>query len=74
MSEFSKKNYFERRKLSIEELVKYYCELRKYEYQQGTKLKGIELRKHLYCIVSLILKMDQIFSKEKFPNISPHIK
>lgn len=65
MEDFKKKNYFERRKMAIEELVWYYAELRKYEHKQGKELKCIELRKKIYFLVSLILKIDQVLSKEK---------
>ena len=65
MDEFKKKNYFVRNKMSIEELVNYYCELRKYNYKKGTNLKGINFRKKVHFIISLILKIDQILSMEK---------
>ena len=65
MTNFTKKNYFQRRKMSIELLVQYYAELRKYNYENGDRLKGIELRKKIYFLISFILKMDQVFSKEK---------
>lgn len=60
-----KLSLFERRKLAIEDLVKYYAELRKYNYKNGEKLKGIELRKKIHFLVSLILKIDQFLSKEE---------
>ena len=65
MQDFKYLNLLERRKLAIEELVKYYSELRKYEYHKGEKLNFIELRKKLHFIISLILITDQLISKEK---------
>ena len=60
MNDFKHLNLFEIRNLAIEELVKYYCELRKYEYNCGKKLNFIDLRKKLHFIIILILKIDQI--------------
>ena len=45
MDEFKKLSLLEKRKLAIEDLIKYYSELRKYEYDNGYELKYIELRK-----------------------------
>ncbi len=63
--EFKPLNLIELRELAIEELVKYYSELRKYEYNKGKKLNGINLRKKIHIIISTILKIDQLLSKEK---------
>ena len=60
----------EKRKMAIEELVKYYAEYRIYCYNKGDKLKGIEMRKRLHPIIDLILKIDQILSKEEIVVIS----
>ena len=60
-----KLNLFQKRKMAIEELVEYECELRKLKYTNGDKLKGINLRKKIHCLVSMILKIDQLLSKEK---------
>lgn len=65
MENFEKINLFQKRNMAIEELVKYYSELRKYKYHNGEKLKGIQLRKKIHFLVSLILKIDQLLSKEK---------
>ncbi len=60
-----KLNLFQKRKMAIEELIGYECELRKLKYNNGDKLKGINLRKKIHCLVSMILKIDQLLSKEK---------
>lgn len=80
MDTFKKLSLLEKRKMAIEELVKYYAEYRIYCYNRGDKLKGIELRKKLHPIINFILKTDQILSREnnivisdkshKDPNVS----
>lgn len=60
-----KKSLLELRKMTIEELVKYYAELRKKNYQNGNALKGINFRKKIYFLIKLILKIDQMLSKEE---------
>lgn len=65
MSNFTKAGYIKRRKMPIEELVKYYAQQRKAEWEKGGKLKGISLRKRLHFLVNLILKIDRIASHEK---------
>ena len=64
MEKFDKKNLIERKRMAIEELVKYYCELRKYNYKKGKELECIKLRKNIYFLIKLILKIDQFISKE----------
>lgn len=65
MKELEKISLIEKRKMTIEELVKYYSELRKYNYKKGEELKYIELRKKVYFLIKSILKIDQLLSKEK---------
>ena len=63
-------NLIKKRNMAIEELVKYYAELRKINYNNGEELKGINLRKRIHFLVDMILKIDQILSKEKIIVIS----
>ena len=71
----NKLSLIEKRNMAIEELVKYHSELRKEDYRNGKELKGINLRKRIYFLVSLILKIDQLLSKEKIVVIKDeHIK
>ena len=56
---------FEKRKMAIEELIKYYSEYRKIEFNNGEELKGIEFRKKIHLLIKLILKLDELMSKEK---------
>lgn len=65
MDKLKKISLIERKKMAIEELVKYYAELRKYNYRNGEELKCINLRKKIYFLVKLILNIDQLLSKEK---------
>lgn len=45
MTQFEYKKIWEIRKLKLEELNKYYRDLRKYEYEEDLPIRGIELRK-----------------------------
>ena len=56
---------FEKRKMAIEELIKYYSEYRKIEFNNGEELKGIELRKKIHLLIKIISKLDELMSKEK---------
>ena len=65
MDTFKKLNLIEKRKMAIEELVNYYAEYRIYCYNKGDKLKGIELIKKIHPLINLILKIDEVLSKEE---------
>lgn len=65
MEKETKLNLFQKRNMAIEELIKYYSELRKASYFRGEKLKGIALRKKIHFLIALILKIDQLLSQEK---------
>lgn len=65
MENFKKLTLFQKRGMAIEELCKYYAEYRKFQYENGSKLNGIELRKKIYFLIKLILKIDQVLSKEE---------
>lgn len=62
MSNFEYKSFFEQKKMNQEELNQYYRALRKYEYEIDAPIKGIQLRKKIYCLVNFVLKMDRLFS------------
>lgn len=47
---------FEKRKMAIEELIKYYSEYRKIEFNNGEELKGIELRKKIHLLINNYIK------------------
>lgn len=65
MEDFKKISLLKRRKLAIEQLVKYYSELRKYNYNNGQNLEYINVRKKIHWLITIILKIDQIISREK---------
>ena len=65
MDKFEKLNLLEKRKMAIEELANYYAEYRIYCYNKGDKLRGINLRKKIHPLVNLILKIDEVLSKEE---------
>ena len=58
-------NFIEQRKMTIDELNKYHKSLRKEQYDNGTKLKGINIRKRIHFICASILKIDQLLNKER---------
>lgn len=62
---FEKKTLFELRKQSVNEINKYYRELRKYKYENNIELKGIKIRKNIHALMMIILKIDRILKKEK---------
>lgn len=63
--EFNKKNILELRKESVDEINKYYRELRKYEFDNDVELKSFELRKKIHPLMMIALKIDRILNKEK---------
>lgn len=62
--EFTKKNLLKLRKLSIEELSKYYMEKRKWEYENKIPMKNIKLRNKIHSLLVLIIKIDRLLAKE----------
>lgn len=62
--EFTKKKLLELRKLSIEELSKYYMQKRMWEYNHGVPLKNIIFRNKIHNLLVLIIKIDRLLSKE----------
>ena len=65
MEQFDKKSLLELRKLSLDELKKYYVELRKYEFDNSVPLKGIKLRQKIHKLLLSIIKIDRVLAKEK---------
>lgn len=65
MDTFNKISLLSRKNMAIEQLVKYYAEYRIYCYNRGDKLRGIEIRKRIHPLINLILKIDQLLSKEE---------
>lgn len=71
MEEFKKRNLFDIYfKMSLDEVIDYYQQLRKYELNFDDPIKGIGVRKTLYQIVKLVLLIDEVISKRKVTIIS----
>lgn len=65
-----KKNLIELRKLSIDELSKYYMQKRKWEFENHISLKNIELRNKIHSLLVLIIKIDRLLAKESIKIIN----
>lgn len=64
MTDFEYKTLKEQRRLAIKELERYYCELRKYEYENNIPLKNFTIRKMIHPLCLSIIKIDRILSGE----------
>ena len=64
-NEFEYKNLLEIKKMSLEELSKYYRALRSYEFDNNIELKSNEIKKRIYFLTKLILKIDRITTGRK---------
>ena len=67
MVDFEKKSLFDIYfKMTLEEVVEYYQQLRKYQLENNEDLvKGLEVRKALYKVVKVLLFLDSIANKRK---------
>ncbi len=65
MDQFRKKSLLELRRITVEELIKYHAELRKYEFENGVPLRGIQIRKITSRLSVLLVKIDRLLAKEK---------
>ena len=61
-SDFNYKNILEIRKMSIQELSSYYRKLRSYEYDMNKPLESSRIKKKIYVLTKLILKIDRFLS------------
>ena len=64
-NDFEYKRLLELRKMSIQELSSYYRKLRSYEYDTNKQLESSKIKKKIYFLTSLILKIDRILSGRK---------
>ncbi|MBR1717738.1 MAG: 1-acyl-sn-glycerol-3-phosphate acyltransferase [Bacilli bacterium] len=62
---FSKKNFFELRKMTIEQISDYYRRYRKHLFDNGVELKNIKIREKIHSFLVSIIKIDRIISGEK---------
>ncbi len=65
MADFDYKKFNELKKLSLDELSSYYRQLRSFEYDNNKPLESSELKKKIYFLTKLILKIDRITSGRK---------
>ena len=65
MVDFDYKKFKELKKLSLDELSSYYRQLRSFEYDNNKPLESSELKKKIYFLTKLILKIDRITSGRK---------
>ena len=59
-----KKNLIQRLTMPLPELEVYYCERRKYQFEQGKNLRYIRLRKVFYPLFAKFLMIDRVFRKQ----------
>lgn len=64
-NDFNYKKLLELKKMSIEELSSYYRKLRSYEYDRNKPLNTSVIKKRIYFITKLILKIDRIITGRK---------
>ena len=62
---FDYKNLLELKKMSIQELSDYYRKLRSYENDINKSLETSKIKKKIYSLTKLILKIDRILSNRK---------
>lgn len=60
-----RKNLLELRKMTQDEIDKYYMELRKIEYDAGKRLEGIKLRQNIHFLLVTLIKIDRLLNKDK---------
>lgn len=65
MEDFNYKKLKELKQLSLDELSSYYRQLRSFEYDNNKPLESSKLKKKIYFLTSLILKIDRITSGRK---------
>lgn len=69
-----RKSIFERLTMSLSELENYYREWRKYQFEQGEKLKYIKLREKFYPFIVKLLVWDRFFRKQTIEIQGEHRK
>jgi len=70
MEKFNKINYFKLRKMDIKDVEEYYLKLRKYEYDNNTKIRNIRLKKIIHFLPLKLVKLDRVLSHDKLKVIS----
>lgn len=67
-------NFIQRLIMPLPELERYYRERRKELYEQNIKLKNIELRKRIYPLFHIFLKVDRLFRGQSIKVLGEHKK
>ena len=62
---FEYKNFMAKRKMTLDEITKYYLSLRKYEYESGVTLTDPKYREKIHFILYSLIKLSRILSGEK---------
>lgn len=62
---FEYKKILELKKMTVQELSAYYRKLRSYEYDNNKELESSKLKKKIYTLTKLILKIDRLTSGRK---------
>ena len=65
LNDFEYKKYLEIKRMSIEELNKYYRALRSYEYENNIPLVSSKIKKKIHKLSMLILKIDRLTTGRK---------
>lgn len=65
MENFKKKNLLELRQMRLAQLEQYHKELRKYEYENGIPLTGIQFRQAIHKPLLELIKLDRLISGEE---------
>ena len=65
IEDFSKKNFFVLRKMSIEKISDYYKKYRKDQFEKGIELKNIKIREKIHSFLVSLIKVDRIIAGEK---------
>lgn len=61
---YPKKNLLELKKMTLEQVILYNKELRKYEYENNIPLKHIYLRNKIHSLLVQIIKIDRLLSQD----------
>lgn len=67
---FEKISILKRMMMTIQELEVYYLELRKYEYDKGEPIKGLEIRKKIHPLLLELIKLERMLNKETLTIVS----
>lgn len=70
MDNFKKKSYIRRIFMPLPEVEQYFRDLRKYQYENNEKIKGIKIRKKVHKFTVLLLKINRMFMRQSLTIIN----